>query len=341
MQVYHLIPDQGLDGLVLRHADTPHPGPGQVLVRMRAASLNYRDLRVAGGRYALGSVPENLVPLSDGAGEVISIGSGVSRVQPGDRVAALFLQHWLGGNFEEAFGVSALGGSCHGVLAEYAVFDQNGLVKLPSHLSFEEGATLPCAGTTAWNALFGATPVKPGETVLTLGTGGVSLFALQFAKMVGARVIATSSSAAKLNNVLQLGADEGIDYTTSPDWHEQVMALTRGRGVDHVIEVVGGENVGQSVEATRNGGTVHLIGAQAGGLIDPTRVRRRNVTMRGLYVGSRAHFESMNLAIAQHALKPVIDRVFPFTEAKAAYQHLASRTHMGKVVITLGGQATA
>ncbi|KAA0010045.1 NAD(P)-dependent alcohol dehydrogenase [Billgrantia pellis] len=339
MQVYHLLPGQGLDGLVLRQADTPRPGPGQVLVKMRAASLNYRDLRVAEGQYALGSVPENLVPLSDGAGDVVDIGPEVTRVQPGDRVAALFLQHWLGGEFEEAFGISALGGSCHGVLSEYAVFDQNGLVQLPAHLSYEEGATLPCAGTTAWNALFGGPAVKPGETVLTLGTGGVSLFALQFAKMAGARVIATSSNPAKLDYALQLGADEGIDYTASPEWHEQVMALTGWRGVDHVVEVVGGENVGQSVEATRNGGTVHLIGAQAGGLIDPTRVRRRNVTLRGLYVGSRAHFEAMNRAMAQHALKPVIDRVFPFDEAKAAYRHLAARAHMGKVVITLGDKA--
>lgn len=337
----HYILSKKEDGaLVMNHADIQRPGPSQVLVKMRAASLNYRDLLVASGRYAMGNTPANLVPLSDGAGEVVEVGKEVTSLKLGDRVAMNFVQHWLGGEYEETFAESALGGGCHGVLTEYAVFDQDGLVKLPGHLSFEEGATLPCAAVTAWNALFGQRSVQPGETVLIQGTGGVSLFALQFAKLAGARVIATSSSTQKLNTSFALGADDGVDYSAYPNWHEQAMALTENRGVDHVVEVVGGENVGRSVEATRNGGIIHLIGAQEGGMIDPTRARRRNVTLRGLYVGSRAQFQAMNRAIAFHKLKPVIDRIFPFSEAATAYRHLESKTHVGKVVISIDHQAS-
>ncbi|WP_234275261.1 zinc-dependent alcohol dehydrogenase family protein [Billgrantia zhangzhouensis] len=248
---YYTVGESG--GLVRRQAEPPRPGGGQVLVRMRAAALNYRDLLVVSGRYALGRTPERLVPLSDGAGEVVEVGDGVTRVSPGDRVAAIFVQQWIAGEYVEAYADSALGGGCHGVLREYAVFDQHGLVKLPSHLSFLEGSTLPCAGVTAWNALFGGRAILPGDTVLTLGTGGVSLFALQFAKLAGARVVATSSSAEKLAALNELGTDDTVNYAMHREWHERVLELTDGSGVDHVVEVVGGENVARSIEAVRNG----------------------------------------------------------------------------------------
>ncbi|PMR72973.1 zinc-dependent alcohol dehydrogenase family protein [Billgrantia endophytica] len=329
---YYAVGDSG--GLIRYQAEAPRPGPGQVLVRMHAAALNHRDLLVASGRYALGKTPENLVPLSDGAGEVVEVGDDVTRVSPGDRVAATFVQQWIAGEYEESYAGSALGGGCHGVLREYAVFDQHGLVELPSHLSFQEGCTLPCAGVTAWNALFGNRPIQPGDAVLILGTGGVSLFALQFAKLAGARVVATSSSEEKLATLDRLGANDTINYSTHREWHERVLELTGGTGVDHVVEVVGGENVGRSIEATRNGGMVHLIGAQAKGLIDPTRARRRNVTLRGLYVGSRTHFEAMNRAIDWHGIRPVMDRTYEFREAERAYEHLRTGHHVGKVVIS-------
>jgi NADPH:quinone reductase-like Zn-dependent oxidoreductase len=339
MRLYRLPKAEGIDDLTLTETEPPRPERGEVLVRMRAASLNYRDLMVASGRYALGKVPPDLVPLSDGAGEVAATGPGVTRVKPGDRVAGIFLQRWIGGELDETHGASALGGSIGGVLAEYVVFDQEGLALLPSHLSFEEGATLPCAAVTAWNALYGLRPLQPGQTVLVLGTGGVSIFALQFAHAAGARVIATSSSRAKLERARALGASDGIDYTAVPEWQDRVLELTGGRGVDHVVEVVGGANVARSVAAARVGGAVHLIGAQSsaqnGNGIDPTAVRRRNVVLRGLYVGSREMFEAMNRAIAWHALRPVIDRIFPFGDAPSAYRHLAARSHFGKVVISI------
>ena len=327
----------GIETLELQDTPAPKPGRGQILVRMRAASLNYRDLNVATGRAARGTLPANLVPLSDGAGEVVEIGPDVTRVRPGDRVAGLFMQNWLGGDIEPFHVDSSRGGSIDGVLAEYVVFEQDGVVKLPPHLSFEEGATLPCAGVTAWNALYAGRPLKAGDSVLILGTGGVSVFALQFAHAAGARVIATSSSDAKLAKALGLGASDGINYRDHPEWQERVQALTNGRGVDHVVEVGGAGTLPRSVEAARIGGQVHLIGVLTGGEINPTPILRRNVILRGIYVGSRQMFEAMNAAISLHQIRPVIDRVFDFGEARDAYNHLKGQTHVGKVVIRIAG----
>jgi NADPH:quinone reductase-like Zn-dependent oxidoreductase len=337
MLLYRLPKAQSIDDLTLVEAAAPRPGRGQALVRMRAASLNYRDLMVVSGHYGRGTARANLVPLSDGAGEVIAVGPDVTRVKPGDRVAGIFMQSWTGGEISAADGASAMGGGIDGVLAEEVVFEESGLVHLPAHLSFEEGATLPCAAVTAWNALYGLRPVQAGQSVLLLGTGGVSIFALQFAHAAGARVIATSSSDQKLAKAKSLGASDGINYKTTPEWQESVRTLTGGRGVDHVVEVGGAGTLPRSIQATRMGGTISVIGGLSGsaGEINPSAIIRHNVTLRGVYVGSRELFEAMNRAISLHKLRPVIDRTFPFKEAKAAYRHLQSQTHLGKVVITV------
>ena len=334
MRVWIVAKPAGIDSLEQCEQATPRPGPGEVLVRMRAASLNYRDLMVVGGRYARGAPLPNLVPLSDGAGEVAETGPGVTRVKQGDRVAAIFMQSWIGGEIEPEHAASSLGGAIHGVLAEYVVFRQDGLVKLPEHLSFEEGATLPCAAVTAWNALYGGRPLRVGESVLVLGTGGVSIFALQIAHAAGARVIATSSSDGKLAQAKTLGASDGVNYRDHPEWHEQVLQLTGGRGVDHVVEVGGTGTLPRSIAAARLGGQVHQIGVlTGGGTIDPSTAMRKGLIQRGIYVGSRQMFEALNNAIELHRITPVIDRVFGFEQAKDAYRHLESQKHVGKVVI--------
>jgi NADPH:quinone reductase-like Zn-dependent oxidoreductase len=338
MELYRLPKATAISDLTRAQAETPRPARGQVLVRMRAASLNYRDLMVATGRYGRGgSVPADLVPLSDGAGEVVEAGPDVTRVKVGDRVAGIFMQGWLAGQPDAAYAASSLGGAIDGVLAEYRVFDQDGLVQLPEHLSFEEGATLPCAAVTAWNALYAFQPLRPGETVLTLGTGGVSVFAVQFAKAAGARVIATSSSDAKLERVRALGAGETVNYKTHPDWDAEVKRLTGGRGVDHVVEVGGPGTLQRSLASTRMGGHIGLIGVLTQGQIDPSLILRGGAVVRGIYVGSREMFEAMNRAIAFHGIKPVIDRVFAFHEVQDAYRHLEGASHLGKVVIRIGG----
>jgi len=337
MRLYRLPKHTSIDDLTLQEADIPRPGPGQVLVRLHAASLNFRDLAVVRGKYMMATpVPPDLVPLSDGAGEVVETGPGVDRVQVGDRVAGIFMQGWLGGEIEPGYDATALGGAIDGVLAEYRVFDQNGLVHLPPHLSYEQGATLPCAAITAWNALYGLNRLMPGQTVLALGTGGVSIFALQFAHAAGARVLITSSSDEKLVRAAALGANDGINYKTTPDWAAEVRKLTGGRGVDHVVEVGGPGTLQQSIASARLGGTVSLIGVLTRGQIDPLPILGGGVIVRGLFVGSRAMFEDMNRAIALHNIVPVIDRVFPFEEAPDAYRALKAATHVGKVVIAIG-----
>ncbi len=334
MKLYRLPRTGSIDDLTCMDEEVPRPARGQVLVRIHAVSLNYRDLMVATGRYGQASMPADLVPASDGAGEVVEVGPEVDRLRVGDRVAGIFMQTWLGGELTPRDNASALGGAIHGVLAEYRLFDQEGLVHLPEHLSYEEGATLPCAAVTAWNALYGGGPLRPGETVLALGTGGVSIFALQLAHAAGARVIVTSSRPDKLERALALGASDGIDYRRKPDWEVEARKLTGERGVDHVIEVGGAGTLPRSVAAARFGGAVHLIGAAlTGGEIDPAPIMRRGVTLRGVRVGSREMFEAMNRAIVLHGLRPVIDRVFPFDAAKDAYRHLESQQHLGKVVI--------
>lgn len=328
-----------VDNLTLAEADIPRPGRGQVLVRVHATSLNYRDLLVAKNMYPLGALLPNLVPLSDGAGEVVEVGADVTRVAVGDRVAGIFMQTWSGGEMEATDSRSALGGEHHGMLSEYVVLDQNGVVKIPDHLSFHEAATLPCAAVTVWNCLYGSKPLIAGQTVLALGTGGVSVFTLQFAKAAGARVICTSSSDEKLARVRALGADDVINYRKEEDWHGPVRELTAGRGVDHVVEVGGAGTLQRSIFATRVGGTVSLVGVLTDGGIMPVTILAGGVNVRGVLVGSRQMFEDMNRMITQAKLRPVIDRVFPLQDAKAAYKHLESQAHLGKVVIDLGGGA--
>jgi NADPH:quinone reductase-like Zn-dependent oxidoreductase len=335
MRLYRLPRQTGFDDLTLAEAETPHCGRGQVLVRMHAASLNFRDLSVATGRYVLSALPPNLVPLSDGAGEVVEIGAEVTRVKAGDRVAGIFMQGWLGGELEPGHRHTARGGAIDGVLAEYVVFDENGLVLIPDHLSYQQAATLPCAAVTAWNALYGLQPLQPGQTVLILGTGGVSVFALQFAHAAGARVIATSSSDAKLERIRAMGAADGVNYKTDPEWQDAVRRLTDGRGVDHVVEVGGPGTLGRSLGAARLGGVVTLIGVLTKGQIDPLTIFGSGAIVRPIYVGSRQMFEAMNRAISLHRLEPVIDRVFSFAEAPEAYRYLKGATHIGKVVIQI------
>jgi NADPH:quinone reductase-like Zn-dependent oxidoreductase len=322
-----------IDGLQAEERPEPRPGPGQVRVRIRAASLNYRDLLVIKGVYSR-NLPLPLTPLSDGAGEVVEVGPSATRFAVGARVAGAFMQTWLEGAITEAKGKSALGAAIDGVLAEQVVFHEDGLVAVPEHLSYEEAATLPCAAVTAWNALIESGGLRAGESVLILGTGGVSLFALQFARLAGARVIATSGSDAKLERARQFGATDGINYKTTPEWDKKVRELTGGAGVDHVVEVGGAGTLPRSLRAVRTGGHIALIGVLSGvGDCNPMPVLMKAVRLQGVFVGSRAMFEAMNQAITLHQLRPVIDRVFPLEEIQAAYRHMESGAHFGKIVV--------
>jgi len=334
MRAYRIHEASGPDAL--RREDLPEPeaGSGQVVVRVRAASLNYRDLLVIKGAYSR-NLPLPLVPLSDGAGEVVAVGPGVTRFRAGDRVAGCFFSAWDAGPITEAAPKSALGGAVDGILAELVALPEGGLVRVPDHLTDEEAATLPCAALTAWHALMEGGGLVAGQTVLVQGTGGVSLFALQFARMAGARVIATSSSDAKLARVRELGASDGINYQTTPDWDVAARNLTEGLGVDRVVEVGGAGTLPRSIKATKIGGQIALIGVLTGGEIDPRPLLMRNIRLQGIYVGSRVMFESMNRAIALHKLRPVVDRGFPFDQAAEAYKHLESGSHFGKVVIKI------
>jgi NADPH:quinone reductase-like Zn-dependent oxidoreductase len=331
MKAYEIGTSGGIDALKMVERPTPKPGHGQVLVRIRATSLNYRDLIIAKG--GLGKREKSLIPLSDGAGEVVEVGPDVTRVRTGDRVAPIFTQTWLGGDIGRNL-PSALGGEVDGVLAEYVVLDQDGLVHFPDHLSFEEAATLPCAAVTAWNALISVGQLKAGDTVLVMGTGGVSIFALQFARITGARVIATSSSDAKLARLREMGAADVINYRTTPAWGKRAFEMT-AHGVDHVIEVGGAGTLANSFEAVRPGGRISLIGLLTGfgGEFNPLVVLFKSVCFQGIRVGSREMFEAMNRAIAAAQLRPVIDRTFPFAEAPDAYRYLESGAHFGKVCI--------
>ncbi len=333
MKLYRLH-QPGIDTLAITEEDIPRPGPGQALVRVHATSLNYRDLMMVRGAYARGAPPAGLVPLSDGAGLVMEVGPGVARVQPGDRVAGIFMQRWLAGRITPDASASALGGALHGMMAQYVALDADGLVHIPAHLSFEEAATLPCAAVTAWHALAEHARIRAGDTVLVQGTGGVSIFALQFARLFGARVIATSSSDAKLARATALGASDGINYRANPEWQDQAMALTGGAGVDEIVEVGGAGTFARSLAAVRLGGCISLIGVLTGAAeINPTGIMRKSLSVRGIYVGSREMFEDMNRAITLHRMRPTIDRVFDFAEAQAAFRHMESASHFGKIVL--------
>jgi NADPH:quinone reductase-like Zn-dependent oxidoreductase len=307
-----------------------------VLVKVAACSLNFRDLAIVLGTYRMPTRP-NIVPLSDGAGEVVEVGRDVTRVKAGDRVAGCFFQRWVGGSPAPDTHTSALGGSRDGMLADYALLEEDGVVKLPAHLSFEEGATLPCAALTAWHALMEHARILPGQTVLVQGTGGVSIFALQLARLAGAEVIATSSSDEKLARAKALGAAHGINYRATPDWDKAALELSGGLGVDHVVEVGGAGTFERSLRSIRIGGKITLIGVlSGGGQINPTLIFSRRANVQGISVGSTQMFEAMNRAIAAARLKPAIDKVFGFDDAPAAYRHLQSAQHFGKVVIRLG-----
>ncbi len=337
MKAYQFTQFTGPEGLTLADLPEPTPGPGQVLIRVRAVSLNYRDLLVARGQYA-GELPAGLTPLSDGAGEVVAVGAGVSRVKTGDRVAGIFFQTWLDGGIKAAYHGSALGGAINGMLAEHVALSEEGVVKLPDYLTYEEAATLPCAAVTAWDGLIEQGHLRAGETVLLLGTGGVSVFALQIAKMHGARVIITSSSDEKLERAKSLGADAGINYKTTPDWDRAVWALTGKQGVDHVIEVGGAGTLEKSLQATRYGGHIALTGVLTGlaPQVSPLAILWKSLRVDGIYVGSRAMFERLLSALAASGTRPVIDRVFEFGEARAAYEYMESGQHFGKIVVRVG-----
>ena len=334
MKLYRIAAYGSIDGLALRDEAEPSPAHGQILVRVRACSLNYRDLMAVRGQYA-GPKPDHLVPLSDGAGDVVAVGDGVTRFRVGDRVAGCFFDKWAGGTLTRPIEGTARGGAAHGMLAEYVVLSQEGAVLVPPHLSYEEAATLPCAALTAWNALVTFGRAEPGETVLTQGTGGVSIFAIQFARILGLRVIATSSTEAKLARVRELGAAETINYRDVPEWQDEARRLTGNAGVDLTVEVGGPGTFARSMEATRSGGRIAVIGllSGVGERIDPLTILRRRLTVGGILVGSTEMFEAMNRAIALHAIRPVIDRVFPFAEAPAAYRHMEAAEHFGKIVI--------
>lgn len=323
----------GRENLKIAKLPEPAPGPGQALVKVRACSLNYRDLVVSKGGYG-GTVRTPLIPLSDGAGEVLAVGPGVTRVKPGDRVAGIFMQQWIEGPPDDAKAASAMGGAIDGMLAEQVCLSAEGLVHLPEHLSFEEGATLPCAAVTAWNALFRSGGLRPGETVLLQGTGGVSTFALQFAKMAGARVIATSGSEAKLERLRLMAADDVLNYKTTPEWDKAARELTNGAGVDHIVEVGGAGTLPLSVKAVRRGGHIGLIGVLAGqGAFDPRLLLLKAIRLQGIFVGSRDMFEEMNRAISLTGLRPVVDRIFGFEEVFDAMRYMESGAHFGKVCI--------
>ena len=336
MRAWELKQAVGIDGLVLNpDRPTPEPGHGEILVRVRATSLNYRDLMIARGEYRSGARP-NTIPLSDGAGDVVAVGPAVTRFKVGDRVAGAFFPDWLGGAIRAEAVLRGLGGTVDGMLAEFVVLPETGAIAIPGHMSFEEGATLPCAALTAWNAVAEMADVRAGQTVLLLGTGGVSLFALQFAKLHGARAILTSSSDDKLAMARTLGADEVINYRETPDWHKRVFELTGGRGVDLVVEVGGAGTLERSIRSTRVGGIVALIGVVAGPAeVDPRLVMSKAARLQGVIVGSLEMFAAMNAALTLAQLRPVIDRTFPFEEAREAYAHLESGSHIGKVVIAV------
>jgi NADPH:quinone reductase-like Zn-dependent oxidoreductase len=335
MKAYRLHAFGGPDSIKCDELPTPEPGPGQVRVRVRATSLNFRDLMVSKGVYNP-KLKLPLIPLSDGAGEVTALGDGASRFRVGDRVVAAFMPGWSDGPPTEEKARSAQGADVQGMLAEEVVLPEAGLLPVPAHLSFEEAATLPCAAVTAWNALVETGGIRPGDSVLVQGTGGVSIFALQFARQAGARVIATSSSEAKLARVRELGAAELINYRTTPAWDKRVRELTSGQGVDMIVEVGGAGTLPLSTRAVKLGGYIALIGVLTGaGEFNPIPVLMKNIRLQGIFVGSVQMFASMLKAVEVSQLRPVIDRVFPFDQAIPALKYLESGAHFGKVVIAI------
>jgi NADPH:quinone reductase-like Zn-dependent oxidoreductase len=324
----------GIDSLEFVERPTPAPGPGEVLVGVRAISYNFRDLRMVTGLYNP-RLAFPRIPCSDGAGEVVAVGAGVTQWKPGDRVAGIFMQTWLDGPPTAAKTKGALGGDIDGMLADYVVLEETGLVRIPDHLSFQEAATLPCAAVTAWNALsYG--DIKPGSTVLIQGTGGVSIFALQFAKLRGARVLGTSSSDEKLARAAEMGLDAGLNYRENPDWERWAVEQNGGEGVDLVVEVGGAGTLGRSLRAVRTGGVVAQIGVLSDGAepLPIPLILHKMIRLQGIYVGSRRDFIEMNRAISLAELRPVGEE-FHWTQAREVLERMEEGSHFGKLVLTV------
>ena len=330
------IPSFGIDALTPQEAPVPEPLPGQVVVEVHACSLNYRDLMVVQGKYNP-RLKMPRVPLSDGAGIVHAVGEGVTSLKVGDRVAGIFMQNWLDGNPSADKYRGALGGDIDGMATAYIALAASGVVPIPDYLSFGEAATLPCATLTAWTALHKAGAITTGSTVLIQGTGGVSIAALQLAKALGARVLGTSSSDAKLERATSLGLDAGFNYKADPAWADWAIEQTGGEGVDLVIEVGGSGTLGQSLKAVRIGGAIAQIGvlSESGEAADVRLILRKQLQVRGIYVGSRVDFEALTRALAVSRIKPVIDRQFPFEALPDALRTMASASHFGKLVLTV------
>jgi NADPH:quinone reductase-like Zn-dependent oxidoreductase len=335
MKVFEIQDSWDIEHLVLGTRPEPRPAAGQVLLRMGAASLNYRDLFVLSRGYGshTGSLP--LIPLSDGVGTVIETGAGVTRVKAGDRVCPCFHQGWISGGADLERLTQTLGGPIDGTMAETMCLPEAGVVRLPAYLSDEEAATLPCAALTAWSALVVHDRIDPGSKVLVQGTGGVALFALQFAKLIGAQVTMISSSDEKIARAKALGADAAINYTATPEWAKATRELTQGRGYDHIVELGGEKTLPQSLMCIRPGGTISMIGVLTGGNLNAQlgRVVTRQVRLQGITVGHRDGFEGMLRALEQHRMKPVVDRVYPFEALKEALGYLKSGKHFGKICV--------
>ena len=335
MKAWLIENDDGIDALNLTDVEIGDPGPGEVRVKIKTSSINRRDMNTVIAPSAR-NTPLPRIPNSDGAGEVVAVGDKVTEFKPGDRVASCFFKRWHAGRISPAIMASALGGAEEGMLSEQTILPEGTLVHLPEHLNWDEAGTLTCAGVTAWHGLVARGGLKAGETVLLLGTGGVSIFGLQFAKMMGARAIITSKSDEKLERARELGADETINYAETPDWDDAVKDLTDGVGVDHIVEVGGAGTLQKSVGALAFGGHIALIGVLTQGELNPYPLLGKSGRISGIYVGSREMFQNMNAAISANAMRPIIDRTFDFDDARAAYHCMQSDSHFGKIVIRSG-----
>ncbi len=334
MKAYEVGTQKGTESLRMVDRAEPTAGPGQALVRIKANAINYRDVMILNGWYGPAK-PETLIPVSDGAGEVVAVGDGVSRVKPGDRVAVSFFSRWIEGPWGPQYFGSDLGGGADGTLAEMGAFPADALVKLPNAWSFEDGACLPCAGVTAWNAIVEAGMVKAGDHILLIGTGGVSIFGVQIAKAIGAKSVIISSSDDKLARAKKLGADVGVNYKTNPDWPKAVLEATGGKGADIIVETAGPGNLEKSFAAAAFNGFIGLIGgfAQTKDPINTMGLVGKNLTLHGITVGSRTMQEELITAMVKSNQKPAIDKVIDFKDAAAAYTLMSSQTHLGKIVI--------
>ncbi|MFC4700516.1 NAD(P)-dependent alcohol dehydrogenase [Glaciecola siphonariae] len=335
MKVYEIVKGNTVDSIKCVERAEPLPRADEVCIDMRACALNYRDILVIKGTYAENGKTTGVIPVSDGAGIISSVGSDVTHLKVGDRVCGAFMPGWINGPLNAEKQAGSLGGEVDGVLAEQVVLPASGVVRFPAHLSFEEASTLPCAGVTAWYANFVGANLQAGQTVLLLGTGGVSIFALQFAKMIGAKVIITSSNDAKLEKTKALGADHVINYKKQPDWEQVVLNLTEGEGVDHAVEVGGPGTINKTLQAVKFGGSISLMGVLTGlaSEVATGLILHKNIKIQGTYVGSVDMFKAMNRAIEVNKLTPQIDKVFNFAQAHKALAYLESTKHFGKVVV--------